>query len=72
VCSSDLLQTYLENQFRAGELVYGLHTAPNALVTCLIFNYHADHIHLVDSDNGGYAVAAARLKEQLKQSGPRE
>jgi hypothetical protein len=66
-----LLQTYLENKFRAGELVYGLHTAPNALVTCLIYNYHADHIHLVDSDNGGYAVAAARLKEQLKEIGIR-
>ena len=62
------LQTYLEKKFSTGELVYGMHAASSALVTCLIFNYHTEHIHLVDADNGGYAVAAAQLKERLPRA----
>ncbi len=60
------LRSYLEEKFVARELVYGMQVAPTAIITCLIFNYNGAHIHLVDSDNGGYAVAAAQLKEQLK------
>ena len=60
------LTEYLEGEFRAGSLVYGMHSAPTALITCLIFSYNGAHIHLVDSDNGGYARAAAELKERLK------
>ncbi|MBI3004537.1 MAG: DUF3095 domain-containing protein [Ignavibacteriales bacterium] len=60
------LETYLEGRFRKNELVYGTHFAPTALITCLIFSYSGAHIHLVDSDNGGYATAAAQLKERLR------
>jgi hypothetical protein len=60
------LRSYLEDKFLARELVYGIQAAPTAIITCLIFSYNGAHIHLVDSDNGGYAVAAAQLKEQLK------
>ena len=59
------LETYLEALYRAGELAYGVHTAPTALITCLIFSYNGAHIHLVDADNGGYAVAATQLKQRL-------
>jgi len=65
----EYLQAYLEKKFRSRELVYGMHVAASALVTCMIFNYHKDHIHLVDSDNGGYALAAAQLKVRLKSLG---
>lgn len=61
------LTAFLEERFRNRELVYGIHVAPTALITCLIFNYNGAHVHLVDSDNGGYALAAAQLKKQLKQ-----
>ncbi|HEY6951282.1 MAG TPA: DUF3095 domain-containing protein [Bacteroidota bacterium] len=61
------LTSFLENQFKNRELVFGIHAAPTALVTCLIFNYNGAHVHLVDSDNGGYALAAVQLKSQLKQ-----
>lgn len=61
------LTAYLEGKYLRRDLVYGLHVAPTALVTCLIFNYNGAHVHLVDSDNGGYAMAATQLKEQLKQ-----
>jgi hypothetical protein len=61
------LTGFLEEKFRRRELAYGMHVASTALITCLIFNYNGVHLHLVDSDNGGYAVAATQLKKQLKQ-----
>jgi Protein of unknown function (DUF3095) len=61
------LVAYLEKQLQIRNLVYGLHTADSALITCLIFNYNGAHVHLVDADNGGYAVAASQLKKRLKE-----
>jgi hypothetical protein len=61
------LSAFLEERFQRRELVYGIQVASTALVTCLIFNYNGAHVHLVDSDNGGYAVAATQMKKQLKQ-----
>jgi hypothetical protein len=61
------LTKFLEEKFLRKELAYGMHVASTALVTCLIFSYNGAHVHLVDSDNGGYAVAATKLKIQLKQ-----
>ncbi len=61
------LEKYLEQQYRERKLVYGIHTASHALITCLLFNYNDAHVHLVDADNGGYASAAAMMKLQLKQ-----
>lgn len=55
----------LERLRQERKLVYGIHTAPHALITCLLFDYSDAHIHLVDADGGGYAVAARQLKEQL-------
>lgn len=56
----------LESRFQKRELVYGIHVAANALITCLIFDYNESHVHLVDAENGGYAIAAVKLKERLK------
>jgi hypothetical protein len=61
------LKAYLEKKYLARELVYGTQVAQTAIVTCLIFNYNGAHLHLVDSDNGGYAVAAAEMKERLQK-----
>lgn len=60
------LTSYLEKKFHDRKLAYGLQVASTAIITCLIFSYNGAHIHLVDSDNGGYAIAAAQLKEHLK------
>lgn len=49
-----------------GELVYGLHAAPAALMTCVISDYAGQHTHFVDGSDGGYALAAKQLKAQLK------
>ena len=67
------LEKYLEVQYREGALVYGMHAAPTALLTCLIFSYNGAHMHLVDGGNGGYALAAAAMKDRMKhlrESGP--
>jgi hypothetical protein len=61
------LTAFLDERFQRRELAFGVHVAPTALITCLIFNYNGAHVHLVDSDNGGYAVAAIQLKRQLKK-----
>jgi hypothetical protein len=60
------LEKYLADLYGKGLLVYGMHAAPTALLTCLIFSYNGAHMHLVDGGNGGYALAAAALKERLK------
>jgi hypothetical protein len=60
-----LLTEYLEKKYQEKELVYGIHAASSALLTCLLFNYHQAHVHLVDSNDGGYAMAAIQLKERL-------
>lgn len=59
------LEDYLEKRFKAGELVYGIRYAPSALMTCLLFNYTGQHIHFIDGENGGYALAALDLKNRL-------
>jgi hypothetical protein len=53
----------LEARAAAGELRYGMHLAPTALMTCLVTSL-ADHqhVHFVDGGNGGYARAAQGLK----------
>ena len=61
------LEKYLKKKLDSRQLVYGIHHAPTALITCLIYNYHNQHIHFVDGDNGGYALAAKQLKKQLKE-----
>jgi hypothetical protein len=58
---------YLEDKYRRRELAFGIHTSPMALITCLIFSYNGAHVHLVDSDGGGYAAAVVKLKKQLKE-----
>ena len=60
------LEKYLADLYGRGLLVYGMHAAPTALLTCLIFSYNGEHMHLVDGGNGGYALAAAGLKERMK------
>jgi hypothetical protein len=46
------------------EIVYGVHTAAAALMTCAVSNRHGQHIHFVDGADGGYALAARQLKTQ--------
>ncbi|MDE1151847.1 MAG: DUF3095 family protein [Micavibrio sp.] len=60
------LTAYLEGLRAAGKIFYGMHSAPAALMTCLVFDYGHDHFHFVDGADGGYALAAKQMKAQMK------
>ncbi|OGT83243.1 MAG: hypothetical protein A3G96_02320 [Gammaproteobacteria bacterium RIFCSPLOWO2_12_FULL_52_10] len=61
-----LLTQYLEDRYKKGECVYGLHVSNAALITCLIHNRSGSHYHFVDGADGGYAMAASHMKDQIK------
>ena len=61
------LTQYLSDRFQQGELVYGIHVASSALMTCLVFERSGAQVHFVDGADGGYALAAKSLKAQLKR-----
>lgn len=60
------LEQFLESRFRAGLLVYGMYKSREALVTCIVQSYNGNHMHFVDGSDGGYALAARGLKQQLE------
>jgi hypothetical protein len=60
-----VLEAELERAREEGHLVYGLHRAPSALITCYLRSYSGDHVHFIDGADGGYALAARQLKAQL-------
>ena len=62
---TEQLTDYLEQRYQAGDLTYGLHISDRALMTCLILDRCHRHIHLIDAADGGYALAAKHLKQQL-------
>jgi len=58
-------EEYLREQRSMGRLNYGLHITDSALLTCLVFDRLNRHFHFVDGSNGGYALAARAMKEQI-------
>lgn len=60
------LEGFLDAEHQAGRVYYGVHAAPAALMTCIITDYQANHVHFVDGADGGYALAAKQLKSQLR------
>ena len=59
------LQEYLAKLYEEGSLYYGIHLSQSALITCMVYRYHRQHIHFVDGNDGGYAEAARHLKKQV-------
>lgn len=58
------IETLLTEAARKGVCRYGLHRQDAALITCFVINpMHRDHMHFIDGAAGGYALAAARMKE---------
>jgi hypothetical protein len=47
-------------------IAYGLHVSTSSLMTCMVFDRAGRHIHFVDGSDGGYAMAAKRLKASLQ------
>ncbi|MCB1363969.1 MAG: DUF3095 domain-containing protein [Rhodobacteraceae bacterium] len=49
----------------AGHVRFGLHEQQEAMVTCIVPSVRReDHVHFVDGADGGYAVAASRIKAE--------
>lgn len=63
------IERYLGAEHDAGRVVYGVHGAPSATMTCVITKREGDHVHFVDGSDGGYALAAKQMKAQLKTIG---
>ncbi|UNU25519.1 DUF3095 domain-containing protein [Microcoleus vaginatus] len=61
------LTAYLENNYREGELVYGLHVADRALMTCLVFERNGRQVHFIDGADGGYTLAAKDMKQRMNE-----
>ena len=59
------LTAWLEERFARRELVFGLHVADRAQMTCLVFDYSGRHLHLIDGADGGLYMAAKALKERV-------
>lgn len=64
------LVAYLRAAHERGEIYYGLHVADRALLTCIVFDRMGRQVHFVDGADGGYARAAAALKEQMALATP--
>ncbi len=56
---------YLETEHRKNRLAFGTHLADSAMITCMVFEYHRNHIHFVDGSKGGYVKAFHDLKSRL-------
>ena len=59
------LTDYLEQKYRSGKLVYGLHVSDRALLTCLVFDRNGRQVHFVDGADGGYAMAAKEMRARM-------
>jgi hypothetical protein len=54
--------------YMQGTLYYGTFESENSLMTCFVEGLNqGEHIHFVDSENGGYAMAALEMKKQMKE-----
>jgi Protein of unknown function (DUF3095) len=58
----ELFQIYLQSLQQEGKIYFGLHVSDRALVTCLV---GSQAVHLVDAADGGYALAAKQIKQQI-------
>ncbi len=63
---AEFIEQYLEREHDAGRLVYGVHVADTALMTCLVFSLEqSKHMHFIDGSDGGFAMAAQEFKSRL-------
>ncbi len=57
---------YRLNELEArGAIAYGLHITDHSLITCVMHLQAPDEVHFIDGGDGGYALAAAQLKQKL-------
>jgi hypothetical protein len=61
------LDGWLQQKFRQRQLLYGLHVADRAHMTCLVFDYSGRHLHFIDGADGGLFLAARAFKDRANQ-----
>lgn len=61
------LTSFLESEHKAGRILYGIHVADRAILTCLVMKAYERQVHFIDGADGGYTLAAKQLKEQIAQ-----
>lgn len=60
------ITNYLNDLHKQKRIYFGVHRSNHALMTCLVETLQqGGHIHFIDGGDGGYAVAAKHLKDQL-------
>ncbi|MDV6234142.1 DUF3095 domain-containing protein [Leptospira ellisii] len=57
---------FLNRLYGEGKIFFGYHISDRALMTCALHEGSVREVHFVDSADGGYALAAIRLKEQMR------
>ena len=63
----DEIRSFLSKLHDKEQIYFGVHRSPQALMTCLVEGLaDGEHIHFIDGSDGGYAMAAAQLKSQIK------
>lgn len=63
---ADRIEAILEAAESEREVDFGSHRAPAALMTCFVSTTEdGNHVHFVDGADGGYALAAQRLKAKI-------
>lgn len=68
----ETLCRYLERLQQTEKVAYGIHCSTHALMTCAVFDYGKEHVHFLDASDGGYAMAARELKQQLTHMSDQE
>lgn len=59
----------LSHMHNDGDIFYGTFESENSLMTCFVDGLtQGQHIHFMDAENGGYAMAASGLKKQIKEA----
>jgi hypothetical protein len=61
----EALTAWLDQRLAQRQLVYGLHVANRAQMTCLVFDHSGRHLHFIDGADGGLSMAAKALKQRV-------
>lgn len=63
---AEAIEAYLKQEHDQGRIVFGTHYSDTALMTCFVEALQKDkHVHFIDGNDGGYALAAKAMKERL-------
>lgn len=67
--AKESLREFLQSEADSENLFFGMHSSDSSLMTCFVNSMEpGDHIHFIDGNDGGYAMAAKELKDQMKRA----